>query len=236
MPLSQSPSSSPRWQTIIARQDGRRRMTVRCDIESGSRWFWPGTQKFAETIELPGGYQALWLGMFENLDRARKHFQMLIPLTLGLIFATLLVVFGSLRAALVMLMPVPFAVASGALALLLRDMYLNVSTGVGFATLFGIAMMDAVLMYKAVTGYRLQGMELDEAIVTGRCDILRRGLMTSLVAILGLLPASLATGLGSDVQRPLANVIVWGLTGSTLFSLFISPLVYRIILPPAKPI
>jgi cobalt-zinc-cadmium resistance protein CzcA len=225
-------------QTIIARQNGRRRITVRCDIEGRDQggFVAEAQQKFSEAISMPAGYNVMWLGMFENLDRAYRHFMFLIPVTIGLIFATLLVVFGSLRAALVMMTPVPFAVASGALALLLRDMYLNVSTGVGFATLFGIAMMDAVLMYKAVTGYRLQGMGIDEAIVAGRCDILRRGLMTSLVAILGLLPASLATGLGSDVQRPLANVIVWGLTGSTLFSLFISPLAYRIIVPPAKPI
>jgi cobalt-zinc-cadmium resistance protein CzcA len=223
-------------QTIIARQDGKRRLTVRCDIFQRDQGGFVAEARIAfdRKIVLPPGYSVMWLGMFENLERAYKHFMILIPLTIALIFATLLVVFGSLKAALVLMMPVPFAVASGALALLLRDMYLNVSTGVGFATLFGIAMMDAVLMYKSVTGYRLQGLAIDDAIVQGRCDILRRGLMTSLVAILGLLPASLATGLGSDVQRPLANVIVWGLTGSTLFSLFISPVVYRILLPPAR--
>jgi cobalt-zinc-cadmium resistance protein CzcA len=114
----------------------------------------------------------------------------------------------------------------------MRDMYLNVSTGVGFATLFGIAMMDAVLMFKGVTGYRLEGVSLDDAIVRGRIDRLRPGLMTALVAIFGLLPASLATDLGSDVQRPLATVIVWGLAGSTCFTLFITPVIYRLFVPP----
>jgi hypothetical protein len=111
-------------------------------------------------------------------------------------------------------------------------MNLNVSTGVGFATLFGIAIMDGVLMFKGITKYRLQGATVDEAIIHGRIDRLRPSLMTSLVAILGLLPAALATGLGSDVQRPLATVIVFGLAGSALFTLFVTPVFYRIFVPP----
>ncbi len=221
-------------QTIIAREDGRRRITVRCDIvDRDQGGFVAEAQRlFADQIDLPGGYRVQWLGMFENLDRAYRHFMLLIPITIGLIFVLLIVAFGSLRAACVLMMPVPFAVASGALALYSRDMYLNVSTGVGFATLFGIAMMDAVLMFKGVTSYRLEGYDVDEAIVRGRLDRLRPGLMTALVAIFGLLPASLATDLGSDVQRPLATVIVWGLAGSTLFTLFVTPVIYRIFVPP----
>jgi hypothetical protein len=142
------------------------------------------------------------------------------------------VAFGSFRAAFILLLPIPFAFASGALALHFRHMNLNVSTGVGFATLFGIAIMDGVLMFKGITKYRLQGASVDEAIIHGRIDRLRPILMTSLVAILGLLPASLATGLGSDVQRPLATVIIWGLTGSMVFTLFITPVFYRIVVPP----
>jgi cobalt-zinc-cadmium resistance protein CzcA len=129
-------------------------------------------------------------------------------------------------------LPIPFAFASGALALYLRNMNLNVSTGVGFATLFGIAIMDGVLMFKGITKYRLQGATVDEAIIHGRIDRLRPSLMTSLVAILGLLPAALATGLGSDVQRPLATVIVCGLAGSALFTLLVTPVFYRIFVPP----
>jgi hypothetical protein len=156
----------------------------------------------------------------------------LIPTTIGIIFLVLVVSFGSFRAAFILLLPIPFAFASGAVALYLRGMNLNVSTGVGFATLFGIAMMDGVLMFKGISRYRLQGASVDEAIIHGRVDRLRPGLMTSLVAILGLLPASLATGLGSDVQRPLATVIIYGLTGSMLFTLFVTPVFYRIFVPP----
>lgn len=221
-------------QTIIARQDGRRRLTVRCDIVGRDQGgFVAEAQRvFAESITLPPGYRVEWLGMFENLDRAYRHFTLLIPVTVGIIFVTMIAAFGSLSAACVLMMPVPFAVASGALALYLRDMHLNVSTGVGFATLFGIAMTDAVLMFKGVTTYRKQGVQLDAAIIQGRLDRLRPGLMTTLSSMLGLLPASLATGLGSDVQRPLATVIVWGLFGSTLFTLFVTPVVYRIFVPP----
>jgi hypothetical protein len=170
--------------------------------------------------------------MFENLSRAFKHFLILIPTTIGIIFLVLIIAFGSFRAAFILLLPIPFAFASGALALYLRGMNLNVSTGVGFATLFGIAIMDGVLMFKGITKYRLQGASVDEAIIHGRVDRLRPSLMTSLVAILGLLPAALATGLGSDVQRPLATVIVCGLTGSALFTLFVTPVFYRIFVPP----
>jgi len=235
IPLSQVATLEVRdGQTMIAREDGRRRITVRCDIVGRDQggFVAEAQARFRDEIELPLGYRVQWLGMFENLSRAYQHFLILIPVTVGIIFATLIAAFGSVRGAIVLMMPVPFAVASGAVALYLRDMYLNVSTGVGFATLFGIAMMDAVLMFKGVTGYRLQGVPLDEAIVRGRLDRLRPGLMTALVAIFGLLPASLATDLGSDVQRPLATVIVWGLAGSTVFTLFVTPVIYRIFVPP----
>jgi len=138
--------------------------------------------------------------------------------------------FGSLRAGFVLLLPIPFAFAAGALALYLRDMNMNVAAGVGFATLFGIAAMDGVLMYKGIHGYLKQGFSVEESVIRGRIDLLRLSLMVSLVAILGLVPASFATALGSDVQRPLATVIVWGLTGSTLFTLFVTPVFYRIFL------
>jgi cobalt-zinc-cadmium resistance protein CzcA len=221
-------------QTLIARGDGYRRMTVRCDIVGRDQggFVKEAQDRFADEITVPSGYRVSWLGMFENLDRAYKHFMILIPTTIGIIFLVLVVSFGSFRAALILLLPIPFAFASGALALFLRNMNLNVSTGVGFATLFGIAIMDGILMFKGITKYRLQGATVDQAIIHGRIDRLRPILMTSLVAILGLLPASLATGLGSDVQRPLATVIIWGLTGSTLFTLFVTPVFYHIFVPP----
>jgi cobalt-zinc-cadmium resistance protein CzcA len=235
IPLAQVATIEVRdGQTLIARGDGRRRMTVRCDIVGRDQggFVAEAQDRFDREITLPAGYRVEWLGMFENLSRAFKHFLILIPTTIGIIFLVLIVAFGSFRAAFILLLPIPFAFASGALALYLRGMNLNVSTGVGFATLFGIAIMDGVLMFKGITKYRLQGASVGEAIIHGRIDRLRPSLMTSLVAILGLLPAALATGLGSDVQRPLATVIVFGLAGSALFTLFVTPVFYRIFVPP----
>src|SRR5262249_25401219 len=235
IPLAQVATIDVRdGQTMIARGDGRRRISVRCDIVGRDQggFVREAQERFEQEITVPAGYRVQWLGMFENLDRAYKHFMILIPTTIAIIFMVLVMSFGSFRAAFILLLPIPFAFASGALALYLRDMNLNVSTGVGFATLFGIAIMDGVLMFKGITKYRLQGATVDEAIIHGRIDRLRPILMTSLVAVLGLLPASLATGLGSDVQRPLATVIIWGLTGSTLFTLFVTPVFYRIFVPP----
>jgi cobalt-zinc-cadmium resistance protein CzcA len=169
--------------------------------------------------------------MFENLQRARHHFLMVIPVTVGLIFLLLLVTFGSFRAALLLLLSVPFAFLGGVLALWVRDMHLNVSTGVGFAALFGVSIMNGVLLVRAVTALRQEGVERRAAILRGAQDCLRPILLASLVAILGLSPASLATGLGSDVQRPLATVIVWGLCSSTVLTLFVVPVLYDLFSP-----
>jgi cobalt-zinc-cadmium resistance protein CzcA len=174
------------------------------------------------------------MGMFENLERARQHFQLLIPATVLLIFALLWVTFGSLRSALLVLAGVPFACVGAVLALYIRGMHMNVSTGVGFAALFGIAIMDGVLMVRGITVLREQGTPLRQAIVGGAVRRLRPILITAIVAVFGLLPASLATGLGSDVQRPLATVLVWGLASSTLLTLFVVPVLYESFAPSLR--
>jgi len=225
-------------QTIIARENGVRRMTVRCDITGRDQggFVAAAQERFdekvkAEEIIVPSGYRVEWLGMFENLARAREHFMILIPITIALIFVLLWVTFGSPRAAIVVLLAVPFACIGGVIALYVRGMHLNMSSAVGFTALFGVAIMDGVLMVRWISTLRVQGMALEEAIVEGALERLRPILMTSIVAIFGLLPASLATGLGSDVQRPLATVIVWGLFSSTTLTLFVVPVFYRILVP-----
>ena len=220
-------------QTIIARENGRRRMTVRCDISGRDQggFVAEAQRRFAQSMAVPTGYHVEWLGMFENLARARTHFLILIPITIGLIFVMLWVTFHSPRAAVVVLLAVPFACIGGVLALYVRGMHLNMSSAVGFTALFGVAIMDGVLMVRWISTLRGQGMGLEEAIVAGALERLRPILMTSIVAIFGLLPASLATGLGSDVQRPLATVIVWGLFSSTTLTLFVVPVFYRILAP-----
>ncbi len=223
-------------QTLIAREGGRRRVTVRCDIVGRDQggFVKEAQEKFNAEIDpsLPPGYTVKWLGMFENLQRARDRFIYVIPITVGLIFVLLLAMFGSFRAALVLLLSVPFAFIGGVLALWVRGMNLNVSTGVGFAALFGVSIMNGVLMVRAITALRQEGLEFRAAILQGAQECLRPILLASLVAILGLLPASLATGLGSDVQRPLATVIVWGLLSSAALTLFLVPVFYYLLAPP----
>jgi cobalt-zinc-cadmium resistance protein CzcA len=220
-------------QTIIAREEGRRRLTVRSDIVGRDQGgFVAEAQRlFEKEIAVPNGYRVSWLGMFENLERARQHFQILVPVSIAVIYILLLTTFGSQRAAVLLLLAIPFAFIGGAIALLVRGMNLNVSTGVGFAAVFGVSIMNGVLMVRTITALRLQGTPLEEAIIQGAVRCLRPITIASLVAILGLVPASLATGLGSDVQRPLATVIVWGLFSSTTLTLFVVPTFYRIFVP-----
>ncbi|WP_019866250.1 efflux RND transporter permease subunit [Methylovulum miyakonense] len=220
-------------QTLIARDDGRRRLTVRTDIvgrDQGS--FVADAQRmFAQEITVPDGYRVAWLGMFENLARAAEHFKILVPASIGVIFILLLVTFGSIRASLVLLLAIPFAFVGGITALYLRDMNLNVSSGVGFAAVFGVSIMNGVLIVRTITELRLAGVAMEQAIVEGAVRCVRPILVASLVAILGLVPASLATGLGSDVQRPLATVIVWGLFSATVMTVLLVPVLYRLFSP-----
>jgi cobalt-zinc-cadmium resistance protein CzcA len=222
-------------QTVIAREAGERLITARCDIvgRDTAGFVKEAKEKFQETIAplLPVGYRVSWMGMFENLERARKHFTLIIPLTVLLILGLLWATCRSLRAALIVLAGIPFSCVGGILALALRGMHMNVSTGVGFAALFGIAIMDGVLMVRGITVLRQSGTETSLAIVRGATNRIRPILITAIVAIFGLFPASIATGLGSDVQRPLATVIVWGLSSSTVLTLFVVPVLYAAFPP-----
>ena len=223
-------------QTTIAREGGRQRLTVRSDIVGRDQggFVADAQARVAKEIAVPPGYRVSWLGMFENLERARRHFVTVIPVTVLLIYALLFATFRSQRAALLLLASVPFAFTGGVVALWLRGMHLNVSTGVGFAALFGVSIMNGVLMVRSINTLRMQGTELETAIVQGSLHCLRPILMASLVAIFGLLPASLATGLGSDVQRPLATVIVWGLFSAMSLTLFLVPVLYRVFQPSLR--
>ncbi|MGE5191247.1 MAG: efflux RND transporter permease subunit [Deltaproteobacteria bacterium] len=234
IPLSQvADFSLADGQTIIARDSVRRRMTVRCDIVGRDQGGFVADAKrqFAGAVAVPEGYRVRWIGMFENLERAGRHFVLVIPVTILIIYGLLFLTFHTQREALLVLVSLPFAFVGGSVALYARGMTLNVSSGVGFAALFGVSAMNGVLMVEWISHLRRKGMRLDEAIVEGALARLRPILMTSSVAILGLLPASLARGLGSDVQRPLATVIVWGLVSTVLLTLFVMPVLYRIFAP-----
>jgi cobalt-zinc-cadmium resistance protein CzcA len=218
--------------TMISREAGRRRLTVRCDIvgrDQGS-FVAEAQRRFQREMQVPEGYQVRWIGMFENLERASRHFLYLIPFTVAIIYGLLCFTFRGQRPALVVLLSVPFAFLGGAVALSVRGMTLNVSSGVGFTALFGISVMNGVLLVEWISHLRRsERIDLDHAILRGCRERMRPVLMASLVAILGLVPASVARGLGSDVQRPLATVIVWGLFSSLLLTLFLVPVLYRVL-------
>ena len=218
-------------QTQIAREDGKRRQTVRLDIRGMAQGDFVAEAKkqFAKDIILPDGYSVEWMGLFENLERAAKHFELLIPLTIGIIFAILFLTFGSPWRAGLVLLAIPFAMVGSTIALYMRGMHLSVSAGVGLTSLFGVAAMHGVLMVSYISQLREDGLSLDAAILKGATLRLRPVLMTAMVAMIGLIPASLATDVGSDVQRPIATVVVWGLFSSAILTLFVMPALYKII-------
>lgn len=174
-------------------------------------------------------YHIKWGGQFENQNRAYSRLAIIVPLALAIMFMLLYTAFGKFRQAGLVLMIVPLALFGGMLALNVRGMTLNVSSAVGFIALFGVAIQNGVLMISHINGLRKGGFSLIKAVKDGARHRFRPILMTATVAILGLLPASLATGIGSDVQRPLATVIVYGLMFSTIITLFALPVFYYLI-------
>ena len=170
-----------------------------------------------------------WDGQFENQRRAYTRLAVIIPFVLAIMFILLYGAFRSFRQAGLLIALLPLALFGGLLALNLRGMTFNVSSAVGFIALFGLTIQNGVIMISHINSLRRDGSPLREAVIEGAAHRLRPVLMTATVAILGLLPASLATGIGSDVQRPLATVIVYGLLFSTIITLYILPSLYYLM-------
>lgn len=178
-------------------------------------------------LKLPSGYWLEWGGAFENQQRAMAKLAVIVPLTIGLIFLLLYTAFNSLRYATLIIANVPFAAIGGILSLFLSGQYLSVPAAVGFIAVFGVAMLNGIVLVSFLNGLREQGLGIRETVMQGAVLRLRPVLMTALVEILGLLPFLLATGVGSEVLRPLATVVVGGLVSSTALTLIILPLVYE---------
>lgn len=174
-------------------------------------------------------YHIKWGGQFENQNRAYSRLAIIVPLALALMFFLLYIAFGKFRQAGLVLAIVPLSLFGGMLALNVRDMTLNVSSAVGFIALFGVAIQNGVIMVSHINNLRKDGVPLLKAVSDGARHRFRPILMTATVAMLGLLPASLAVGIGSDVQRPLATVIVYGLMFSTVITLFALPAFYYLM-------
>ncbi len=177
-------------------------------------------------VKLPPGYYVTWGGTFENLERASSRLLVVVPLALFLIFVLLYTTFGSIRQALLIYTGIPFAVVGGIFALFLRGMPFSISAGVGFIALFGVAVLNGVVMVSYINKLREDGNSLADAVRQGAETRLRPVLMTALVASLGFIPMALATSAGAEVQRPLATVVIGGLITSTLLTLLILPTLY----------
>jgi cobalt-zinc-cadmium resistance protein CzcA len=212
----------------ISREFGQRRLNVEAnvrgrDLESFVR---QARTLLDETFDKPDGYYLEWGGAFEQLERGRTRLLTVVPIALFAIFALLYAAFGSLRSALLIFTGVPLAAVGGVLALWIRGIPFSISAGVGFIALFGVAVLNGVVMVSAFRRLLGEGHELRKAVELGASERLRPVLMTALVASLGFVPMALSTSAGAEVQRPLATVVIGGLISSTLLTLAVLPTLY----------
>jgi cobalt-zinc-cadmium resistance protein CzcA len=183
-------------------------------------------EKVNAQVKLPTGYRIDWAGEYESQKRSEKRLMIVLPLTVFGIFIILYLMFTSAKWALLILANVAMAPVGGLLALLITGTHFSVSSGVGFLALFGVSVQTGVIMLEYINQLRVRGHTIEEAAVSGAVLRLRPIMMTMLVATLGLLPAALSRGIGSDSQRPFAIVIVGGLIGALLLSIFLLPTLY----------
>jgi heavy metal efflux system protein len=215
----------------ISREDGRRRIGVEMNVagrDIGS-FVAEAQARLKRGVSLPPGYYLTWGGQFENQQQAMRRLGVIAPAVAGLIFVLLLVTFGSLRAAGLILFNLPFALAGGVFALWLSGLYLSVPASVGFIVLFGVAVLNGVVLISSIAQLRAEGLPSAQAVIAGCDSRLRPVLMTAAIAIFSLLPMVFATGPGAEVQRPLAVVVVGGLLTSTLLTLLVLPVLYRMV-------
>ena len=183
-------------------------------------------KRISEKVQLPPGYTIEYGGQFENQQRAMKRLSIIVPTVIGLVFMMLWMSFGQMRHALIIVVNVPLALIGGIIGLVVTGEYLSVPASVGFIALFGIAVQNGMVLVTYFNDLRKRGKSVIEAVQEGALLRLRPVLMTAMTTVLGLLPLLLARGIGADVQRPLATVVVFGLTTSTLLTLFVIPAVY----------
>ena len=217
--------------TIISRENGRRKVVVRCNVTGRDQesFVEEARKRVAGELTFPEGCEGRWIGLFENVARSRRWFVGALALTVAGIYGMLLMTFHSHRRALAIASSIPAAIAGGAAALWLRDLPMSVPTDVAFVLLSGMSVMGGVMLVQSIDHFRSLNQSFDEAIERGVLGRLRAILMASLGAILGLTPAAIVEGPGTDIQRPLALVIVAGLTASLVWTLFVVPLLYRLV-------
>ena len=221
---------------VVHREDSQRRIVVQCNVrgrDMGS-FVAEAQGRIQRAVDLPTGYYLTWGGQFENQQRAMQRLMLVLPAVLLVIFMLLYLTFRSARQSLLVLLIVPFASVGGIAALWLREMNLNVSASIGFIAVFGVAVLDGLVMVSTNNSLLEKGRSIREAVVEGAVTRLRPVLMTSVLASLGFLPMALATSIGAEVQRPLATVVIGGLISSTILTLLLLPALYSWFLPKNK--
>ncbi len=213
----------------ISRENGKRRLVVSANVRGRDLggFVVEVQRRIATEIELPSGYWLAYGGTFEQLQSATQRLTLLVPMTLVMIFALLMMTFGSAKDAALVFSGVPLALTGGVIALWLRDIPLSITAGVGFITLSGVAVLTGVVMVSAIRDRLADGADIEAAIREGAMMRLRPILMVALVAALGFLPMALNTSTGAEVQRPLATVVIGGIVSSTLLTLLVLPGLYR---------
>jgi cobalt-zinc-cadmium resistance protein CzcA len=212
----------------VSREDIQRRIVVQGNVrgrDMGS-FIADAQREIRNKLKLPTGYHVTWGGQFENLDRASRRLMIVVPLALFLIFVLLYTTFNSMTPALLIYLNIPLAATGGILALFLRGLPFSISAGIGFIALFGVAVLNGVVLMSYILQMREEGMTAREAALHGADIRLRPVLMTALVASLGFVPMAISTSVGAEVQRPLATVVIGGLITSTLLTLVVLPSLY----------
>jgi heavy metal efflux system protein len=215
----------------ISRENGKRRAVITANVRGRDLGSFVAElrQKVASEVKLPVGYYVEYGGTFEQLQSATTRLQIVVPLVLLLIFGLLFTLFGSVRDAAIVFSGVPLALTGGVAALALRDIPLSISAGVGFIALSGVAVLNGVVMLSFIKDLRERGSELMTAIREGAITRLRPVMMTALVASLGFVPMAFNVGAGSEVQRPLATVVIGGIISSTILTLLVLPALYKLV-------
>lgn len=213
----------------ISRDAVRRRILIQCNVRGRdlAGFVAEAQQRVERDVRLPAGYRTAWGGQFKNLEEASVRLLIAVPLALFLIYALLHMTFDSLRLASLIFLNVPLAATGGILALSLRGLPFSISAGVGFIALFGVAVLNGVVLVTTIVDLRRAGQSRDDAVRDGAMQRLRPVLMTALVATLGFVPMAVSTSSGAEVQRPLATVVIGGLVTSSLLTLFVLPAIYR---------
>jgi len=214
----------------FSRENGKRSVVVTANVRDrdiGS-FVAEAQQRIKQEVKIPAGYWIDWGGTFEQLESATKRLRIVVPLALLLVFILLYAMFNNFRDGLIVFTGIPFALTGGVLALYLRGIPLSISAAVGFIALSGVAVLNGLVMISFIRNLIAEGKPVDAAIEEGAMGRLRPILITALVASLGFVPMAIATGTGAEVQRPLATVVIGGIWSSTLLTLLVLPLLYRI--------